>query len=98
MKSKIEKRPTKEKVTTLSEHVWKLKDNNIPFKITWSIKSKAYSFSSGSKKCDLCITEKLTILRSNPRFSLNQRTELLSKCPHKKYFCLGEYSNNSAIT
>ena len=94
----IVKRPTKEKVTTLSEHVWKLKDNNIPFKITWSIKSKAYSFSSGSKKCDLCITEKLTILRSNPRFSLNQRTELLSKCPHKKYFCLGEYSNNSAIT
>ena len=82
----IEKRPPKEKVTTLSEYVWKLKDQNIPFKITWSIKSKAYAFSSGSKRCDLCITEKLTILLTNPRQNLTQRTELLSKCSHKRAF------------
>ena len=86
----IEKRPPKEKVTTLSEYVWKLKDQNIPFKITWSIKSKAYAFSSGSKGCDLCTTEKLTIL--------NQRTELLSKCPHKRVFCLAGYYENSGVT
>ena len=94
----IEKRPPKEKVTTLSEYVWKLKDQNIPFKITWSIKSKAYAFSSGSKGCDLCTTEKLTILLTNPWQNLNQRTELLSKCPHKRAFCLAGYYENSAVT
>ena len=94
----IEKRPLMEKVTTLSDYIWKLKDRNTPFNITWSIKSKAYSFSSGSKKCDLCITEKMTILLTNSRHSLNQRNELLSKCPHKRYFCLKEYCENSSIT
>ena len=47
---------------------------------------KAYAFSSGSKRCDLCITEKLTILLTNPRQNLTQRTELLSKCSHKRAF------------
>ena len=94
----IKKRPTKERVTTLSDHIWKLKDSNTPFSITWSIKSKAYAFSSGSKKCDLCITEKLTILSADPRYSLNQRSELLAKCPHKRAFNLKEYFESSAIT
>ena len=94
----IEKRPTKEKVTTLSAHVWDLKDRNIPFTIKWSIKTKAYSFSSGSRSCDLCLSEKLAILLADSRFSLNQRDELLAKCPHKKYFCLREYCESSNVT
>ena len=60
--STIEKRPTKEKVTTLSEYIWKLKDQKIPFKVTWSIKSKAYAFSSGSKRCDLCTIDNVSFL------------------------------------
>ena len=94
----IKKRPTKEKVTTLSEHIWKLKDQKTPFNIKWSIKAKAHAFSSGGKRCDLCITEKMTILLSDPRYSLNQRTEILAKCPHKRAFRLKEYSENSTIT
>ena len=90
----IQKRPSKEKVTTLSEHVWKLKDQ----KITWSIKAKAHAFSRGSRRCDLCITEKLIILLADQRHSLNQRTELLSKCPHKRPLCLQAYCENSVVT
>ena len=41
----IEKRPPKEKVTTLSAHVWDLKDRNIPFTIKWSIKTQLKSNS-----------------------------------------------------
>ena len=67
----IQKRPSKEKVTTLSEYVWKLKDQKIPFNITWSIKAKAHAFSRGSRRCDLCITEKLIILQADQRHSLN---------------------------
>ena len=94
----IEKRPSKEKVTTLSEYVWKLKDNDIPFSIKWSIKTKAYAFSSGSKSCDLCLSEKMTILLHDPRHSLNQRDELLAKCPHKRFHCLSEYCESSTVS
>ena len=34
----------KEKVTTLSEFIWKLKDQKTPFSIKWSVKAKAHSF------------------------------------------------------
>ena len=94
----IKKRPLKEKVTTLSDYVWKLKDQKVPFTIKWAIKSKAYAFSSGGKSCDLCITEKMTIMLADQRYSLNQRKELLSKCPHKRQFCLKKHSENSTIT
>ena len=94
----IEKRPPKESVTTLSDYVWKLKDKNIPFSIKWSIKTRAYAFSSGGKRCDLCTTEKMTILLADQRHSLNQRNELLAKCIHKRPFCLINYCENSAIT
>ena len=94
----IKKRPTKEKVTTLSEYIWKLKDQKTPFSIKWSVKAKAHAFSSGGKRCDLCITEKMVILVSEPRYSLNQRSEILEKCPHKRPFRLKEYSENSTIT
>ena len=73
------KRPTKEKVTTLSEYIWKLKDQKTPFSIKWSVKAKAYAFSSGGKRCDLCITEKMVILLSDPRYSLNQRSKMPSQ-------------------
>ena len=96
--STIQERPSKENVTTLSDYVWKLKDRNTPFTIKWSIKTKAYAFSSGGKNCDLCITEKMTILLADPRYSLNQRNELLAKCPHKRRFCLVQHCENSAIT
>ena len=74
--------------TTLAKYVHELNKRKIKHKIKWSIKSRAHSFSSGGKKCDLCIVEKLTILKADPRTMLNKRDELLSKCPHKGCFYL----------
>ena len=76
--------------TALSTYIWKLKDRNLKPKIKWSIKAKAFSFSSGSKKCNLCLTEKLIILHANQKESLNKRDELLSKCTHMRKFKLVE--------
>ena len=73
----------KKSSTTLARYVQKLKKSNTEFQITWSIKAKAHTFSSGSKQCDLCLTEKLTILKADPRTLINKRDELLSKCLHK---------------
>ena len=73
----------KKSSTTLARYVQKLKKSKTEFQITWSIKAKAHTFSSGSKQCDLCLTEKLTILKADPRTLINKRDELLSKCLHK---------------
>ena len=36
-----------------------------------------------TRKCDLCLTEKMIIARSDPKKLLNKRTELVSKCRHR---------------
>ena len=78
--------------TTLSKHFWKIKDETgIEPKIDWSIKARAFSFSSGSRQCDLCLSEKLEILQAEKSSSLNKRDELLYMCRHKIPFRLEKF-------
>ena len=78
----------KKESTTLSSYIWKQKNAGRTYEIDWSIKAKAYSFSSGGKRCDLCLTEKLTILLADQDTILNKRDEILNKCPHRRKYCL----------
>ena len=78
----------KKESTTLSSYIWKQKNAGRKFDIEWSIKAKAYAFSSGGKQCDLCLTEKLTILLADQETMLNKRDEILNKCPHRRKYCL----------
>ena len=73
--------------TELAKHIWKLKDNKENYKINWSIISSASAYNNISKRCNLCITEKLHIIKADKARNLNKRTELISKCRHEnKYF------------
>ena len=47
--------------TELSKHIWSLKDGNIEFNLKWRIKTKATPYKCGSRKCDLCLAEKVAI-------------------------------------
>ncbi|PIK53180.1 hypothetical protein BSL78_09933 [Apostichopus japonicus] len=80
--------------TELSKHIWQLKQNNQPFTINWSIASRAKAYSNESKRCNLCLTEKLIIINTDKRTLLNKRPELISKCRHENKF----YINNSSPT
>ena len=52
--------------TGLSKRVWELRGAGAPEpNITWSIHSKSHSYRCGSRWCDLCLSEKLAILRSS---------------------------------
>ena len=77
--------------TELSKYVWKLKKENKQFEIKWSIKSRAYPYTSGMKSCDLCLQEKTIIAMSDPKKTLNSRTEILSKCRHRRKFTLRNF-------
>ena len=48
--------------TKLSQHIWELKDNNVPYDIKWSILAKANTFNPVTKKCRLCLKEVYYIL------------------------------------
>ena len=79
---------TYEHETELSKHIWSLKDKNIEYTLNWRIKTKAVSYKCGSRKCDLCLAEKVAIARFKGVGLLNKRTELLSKCRHRNKFLI----------
>ena len=58
--------------TTLSSHIWKLKDQNIPHKISWSIKERCKPYIAGAKDFNLCIAEKGYVLQAETKTSLMQ--------------------------
>ena len=71
------------KSTTLSTHVWKLKDEKKDFKIEWSVIDRANDFDPVTKKCRLCLKEKFYIMFQPEGASLNRRSELYSVCRHR---------------
>ena len=70
--------------TTLSEHIWTLKDNKVPYRIKWKILSRAKAYSTSRKLCNLCIEEKYFIIHRPDLSSLNKRNELMGACRHRK--------------
>ena len=72
--------------TELSRHVWHLKQNKADFTIKWSIRKKSISHTGGSKRCNLCLDEKISILRERNNCLLNKRPEIVSACQHKSRF------------
>ena len=73
-----------EKETELSKFVWRLKRSNVNYSISWSILKRAPVFSSGGKRCGLCLKEKLYIMNADPGTLLNKRSEVFVKCRHRE--------------
>ena len=79
---------SREHATTLSSHVWRLKDLGVDPAVTYRIKGKAKPYSPTSRICPLCTLEKLFIAKSDENSTLNRRTEIANKCRHKAKFAL----------
>ena len=79
--------------TTLSKYIWELKEtSNSSSALIWSIAKKVPPYSNISKKCLLCLHEKLEIINyPRPEELLNKRSELISKCRHANKFLLRNY-------
>ena len=72
-----------ENPTTLSSHIWDLKNKNKNYNIKWSIIDRAKNFNPATKKCRLCLKEKYYIIFQPDVATLNQRSELFSLCRHR---------------
>ena len=57
---------SRQKNTELSKYIWELKKKDINYFINWNIAMKSQKCVCGSRKCDLCICEKLLISRADP--------------------------------
>ena len=82
----------KENSTELSKHVWWLKRAGKSYDIKWKLLQRARSYSNCSKRCNLCLAEKLAILDANRATLLNKRSELISKCRHENKFYLSNFA------
>ena len=80
-----------ENSTELSKYIWQLKKKRQNFNIIWSIQDRAQAYSNKNKRCNLCITEKLSIACADKTSLLNKRCELISKCRHENKFYLSNF-------
>ena len=74
--------------TELSKELWQIKMKNYTPKITWRIIRKCPPYKYNSRKCYLCLNEKLKIALNKGENLLNKKTEFISKCCHQNKFLL----------
>ena len=77
-----------EKKSELSKFIWSLHDKGSAFSIKWRIAARARPYKCGTRRCDLCLTEKTLIARSRHKGLLNSRSEIVSKCRHRNKYTL----------
>ena len=77
--------------TELSKYIWDLKREGKTFRVGWDILRKTPAYSNLSKRCDLCLTEKLMIISADKSTLLNRRSEIISKCRHENKFYLSNF-------
>ena len=79
--------------TSLSSYIWCLKGINISPTITWEILKLIPHYNKTSRKCLLCLHEKLAIITyPSQNTLLNKKLKILSKCRHENK-CLLLHSN-----
>ena len=69
--------------TTLSNHIWNLKDSGTDFTLSWSIVQNSSIFNHTTRKCRLCNMEKYLIMFKPEGATINDRTEFYSTCRHR---------------
>ena len=66
--------------TTLSTHIWDLKDQGKRYEVEWETIDRAQPFNPTTRKYRLCTREKYFILFLPEGATLNKRQELCNTC------------------
>ena len=80
------KNPTLKNQTTLSRYYWYLIELGLIPITYWKIIKRFSSTNSLHSKCNLCIEEKICILKYLNGYLLNTRTEMIPACRHRNKF------------
>ena len=77
--------------TELSKYIWCLKRKGDIFNMDWDVLKRVPAYSCLSKRCDLCLTDKLMIVSADKARLLNKRSEIITKCRHQNKFYLPNF-------
>ena len=88
---------SRHKSTELSNYIWELKENSENYTIDWLTAIKAQPYICETRKCDLCLGEKLLFARASSTRLLYKRDQLISKCPYMNKFTLKRFKNRQNI-
>ena len=85
------KNPVYKTDTELSNEYWNIKSKNQIANITWEIFGQYQSYNPITKRCALCLNEKLAIALHKDGIMLNKRSEIINKCRHRNKYALASY-------
>ena len=77
--------------TESSNKEWRMKKSRQTPVIKWEIVRKCSSYKPNSKRCYLCLNEKLEIATYRENNLLNEKTELMAKCRRQNKYTLSKY-------
>ena len=77
--------------SSLSKEIWRIKEKKGTYNIRWRIIKQYPSYNPATKRCILCLNEKLEILDNIGPNLLNQRSELIATCRHRHKYKLSTY-------
>ena len=82
--------------TTLSSHIWDIKERDSTYTISWKLLDRGRPYNPGTKTCNLCTTEKFYIILKPHLATINKRNELGSACRHKTSSLISKQSRKSS--
>ena len=77
--------------TELSNEIWRIKNSGHHPKVKWEIVKKCVPYNPQTKRCLLCLNEKLEIAAYKEQNLLNKRNEIVSKCRHQLKYALARF-------
>ena len=80
--------------TELTKEIWRIKDEGGVPEIKWKILRKAQSYNPKTKRCALCLQEKLEIAEHEGWNMLNKRSEAVAKCIHQNKYALSRLDDS----
>ena len=79
--------------TQLLNELWKMKASKEEPVLVWKILGQYEAYNINTKRCLLCLNEKLQIAIYRGNNMLNKRTEIISKCRHRNKYALASYDS-----
>ena len=77
--------------TELSNEIWRIKISVHHPKVKWEIVKKCVPYKPQTKRCLLCLNEKLEIAAYKEQNVLNKRNKIVSKCRHQLKYVSARY-------
>ena len=79
--------------TQLSNELWKIKAAKEEPVLVWKMLGQYQPYNVNTKRCLLCLNEKVQIAIYRGNNMMNKRTEIISKCRHRNKYVLASYDS-----